>query len=110
MRHANLRPSDRDKFAAHSGGTDSEQRGVCLQDAAVLAACKAAIGVQNPAATAWQSFARFYEATDQPRPAREMALRWMRQSQARGWHEDAAAAADVAACGETLTRRASSML
>ena len=76
----------------------------------MLAACKAAIGVQNPVAAAWYSFARFYEATGQPRPAREMALRWMRQLQARGWHEDAAAAADVATCGEMLIRRASRML
>jgi hypothetical protein len=75
-----------------------------MQEAAVFAACKAAVAVQNPTAVAWRSFAEFYEATEQPRPTREMALKWLRQSQPPGWHEDAAAAAEVAACGDMLVR------
>ena len=70
----------------------------------MLAACKVTVGVQNPDAQAWRAFANFYAATQQPRSAREMALKWLRQVQTRGWHEDAVAALEVAACGDLLAR------
>ena len=60
--------------------------------------------MQNPEGGAWRLLATFYEAVEEPRSAREAAFKWLRQAQRAGWHEDAGAAATVAACGELLVR------
>ena len=70
----------------------------------MLQCCKAAAAVQNPVPETWHQFARLYHETAQPRPAREMALKWLRQLQVRGWHEAAAAAEAVADAAELLVR------
>ena len=70
----------------------------------MLQACKAATGVQNPTAQAWRHFALFYVATGQHRSSKELALKWLRAAQPRGWHEDSDAASEVADCAELLAR------
>jgi hypothetical protein len=85
---------------------------VCLlsQEAAVLRALKAAIGVQNPSADAWKLLGMFYEAVHEPRSVKEMAFRWLRQAQKPGWHQDPKQAMAVADSCDFLARCVDSLL
>jgi hypothetical protein len=62
--------------------------------------------VQNPSAHTWHCFAHHYFAVQEYRSAKEMAFKWLRKAQLPGWQAAAAAAAEVAACGALLARRA----